>query len=86
MSLLGKRWAMDHADGKNNHEDSIIITATNKEAYTLSEMIRQTRSQWGDVSNDETMGRSLGVIVPVLHTTTARSIAFDNSLTLPGHA
>ena len=55
MSLLGKRWAMDHADGKNNHEDSIIITATNKEAYTLSEMIRQTRSQWGDVSNDETM-------------------------------
>lgn len=55
MSLLGKRWAMDHADGKNNHEDSIIITATNKEAHTLSEMIRQTRSQWGDVSTDETM-------------------------------
>lgn len=55
MSLLGKRWAMDHADGKNNHEDSIIITATNKEAHTLSEMIRQTRSQWGDISTDEIM-------------------------------
>jgi len=55
MSLLAKRWAMDHADGRNNHEDSIIITATNKEAHTLSEMIRQTRSQWREVSIDETM-------------------------------
>jgi len=55
MSLLGKRWAMDHVDGKNLFEESIIITATNKEAHTLNEMIRKTRSEWGDVSIDETM-------------------------------
>ena len=53
MSLLGKRWACDHVDGKNNYEESIIISATNKEAHTLNEMIRQTRIQWGEIDASE---------------------------------
>lgn len=53
MSLLGKRWASDHAIGKNNYKESIIISATNKEAHTLNEMIRQTRIQWGEIDTSE---------------------------------
>lgn len=53
MSLLGKRWASDHVNGKNNYEESIIISATNKESHTLNEMIRQTRIQWGEIDASE---------------------------------
>ncbi|MCB9222147.1 MAG: AAA family ATPase [Ignavibacteria bacterium] len=58
MSLLGKRWACDHVNGKNNYEESIIISATNKESHTLNEMIRQTRIQWGEIDVSEVMAKT----------------------------
>ena len=47
---LAQKWAEDHQDGKANHEKSIIITATNREAHVLNEVVRGTRLTWGNLS------------------------------------